>query len=199
MKTFTIIIALVMLLTGCAQLSQLRTQIADNGYYWIKPGQAHASGRAAALLYYADYVRNLNATDYAQEAEHVRLLYTSEKTDFRLLQYALALSVPGGDARKAQQMIEPLLKKNKSADTELDALAQLLDSDLAERRRLEAETRQAEAEAKRAEAEAKRAEASARRAEAGAKRAEELEKQLEAIKNIEKNMIEHGKSGGEKQ
>lgn len=191
MKTFTIIIALVMLLAGCAQLSQLRTQITDSSYYWIKPGQAQASGRAAALLYYADYVRNLSATDYAQEAEHARLLYAGEKTDFRLLQYALALSVPGGDARRAQQLIEPLLKGNKPADTELDALAQLLDSELAERRRLEAET-------KRAEAEAKRAEASARRAEAGVKRVDELEKQLEAIKNIEKKMIERGKGGAEK-
>lgn len=192
MKTFTIIIALVMLLAGCAQLSQLRTQITDNGYYWIKPGQAQASCSAAALLYYADYVRNLSATDYTQETEHARLLYTSEKTDFRLLQYALALSVPGGDARRAQQLIEPLLKGNKFAGTELGALAQLLDSELTERQHLEAETR-------RAEAEAKRAEASTRRAEAGAKRADELEKQLEAIKNIEKNMIGRGKSGGEKQ
>jgi hypothetical protein len=183
MKTNATIIAisLVLLQVGCAQF---RTQSANQDY-WIKPGQAQASSRVAALLYYADYVRNLGAAEYAQEAEHARSLYASEKTDFRLLQYALALSVSGGDARKAQQLIEPLLKVTGTTDAELAALAQLLNSDLAERRRLEADT--------------KRAAAGAKRAEAGAKRADELEKQVEAIKNIEKNLIGRGKNSGEKQ
>ncbi len=187
MKTNTTIIAisLVLLQAGCAQF---RTQSANQDY-WIKPGQAQASRGVVALLNYADYVRTISAAEYAQEVEHVRSLYASEKTDFRLLQYALALSVPGGDARKAQQLIEPLLKENKATDPELGALARFLDSDLTEDM----------AERQRLEAEIKRAAAGARRAEAGAKRADELEKQLEAIKKIERSLIEHGKSSGEKQ
>ena len=188
MKTFTIITALVMLLAGCAQVSQLRMRNADYSYYWIKPGQAPASGQVVALLYYADYVRNLGATEYAQETEHARQLYTQEKSDFRLLQYALALLLPEGDAHKAQQLIESLLQGTRTSDPELRALALLLDSDLEED----------QAERRRLEAEIKRAEANARRAEAGVRRADELEKKVEAIKNIEKNMIERGKSSGEK-
>ena len=183
MKTNTTIIAilLVLLQAGCAQF---RTQSANQDY-WIKPGQAQTSSRVAALLYYADYVRSLGAAEYAQEAEHARSLYADEKTDFRRLQYALALSVPGGDARKVQQLIDPLLKVTGTTDPELVALARLLDSDLAERRRLEADT--------------KRAAAGVKRAEAGARRADELEKQVEAIKNIEKNLIGRDKNSGEKQ
>lgn len=187
MKTNTTIIAisLVLLQAGCAQF---RTQSANQDY-WIKPGQAQASSRVVALLYYADYVRTLSAAEYAQEAEHVRSLYASEKTDFRLLQYALALSVPGGDAHKAQQLIKPLLKENQTTDPELGALARFLDSDLTEDL----------AERQRLEVEVKRAAAGARRAEAGARRAGELEKQVEAIKKIEKNLIERDKNSGEKQ
>lgn len=182
MKTRTIIAtALVLVLAGCAQF---RAQNADPGYYWIPPGQAPAGSGVVALLYYADHVRELGAAEYAQEVSHVRRLYNHEKSEFRLLQYAMALSVPGGDARKAQQLIEPLLKGNQNTKPELGALARLLNSELAERRRRETETRRAEDEAK--------------RAEAATKRGDELEKQLEAIKNIEKNMIERNRNAGVK-
>ena len=156
--------SLVLLLSGCAQL---RPQ--DD--YWIKPGQAHVSNRAVSLLYYADYLHGLNATDYAQEVEHARLLYGKEKSNFRLLQYALALSAPGGDTRKAQQLMETMRKESRASDPDLAALAQLIDLDLTERRRLEA---------------------GARRAESEARRADELEKKLEALKNIEKGLIQRG-------
>jgi hypothetical protein len=165
MKLHTITIGLVLfcLFAGCAQL---RTPTSD---YWIAPGQPHASSRAISLLYYAGYVRNLNSSDYSQEVERTRLLYAKDNTDFQLLQYVVALSIPGGDMHKAQQLLETRLNEDKFSDPELGALAQLLDADLTEWRRLEAGTR---------------------RAEAGARRADELEKKVEALKNIEKGLIQ---------
>ncbi|MFY9326614.1 MAG: hypothetical protein WAO76_01120 [Georgfuchsia sp.] len=197
MKTITTIIAFAMLLVGCSQFPQLpqlhphnSTQNIDHRYYWMKPGQANASSRVGALLYYADYAHNLGAAEYQKEVEHARLLYTQEKSDFRLLQYALALLViHNRDSIKVQQLIEPLLSGNVATDPELEALAQLLYTDLAEDM----------AERRRLEAEIKRAETEAKRAEAGAKRSDELEKQVEAIKNIEKSMIERDKNPGAKQ
>lgn len=165
-------VALLLLLTGC---SQMRTHA--EGDYWMKPGQARASSRTVALLYYADYVRNLNAADYAQETEHARLLSNTDKSDFRQLQYALALAAPGGETRKAQQIIDTLLKENKLPDPELGVLAQMINADLAERRRLAADSR---------------------KAEVGAKRADELEKKVEALKNIEKNLIQREQGTPEK-
>ena len=172
MKIFLTLTATAILLTGCAQM---RNQATTD--YWMKSGQLRASSRAVALLYYADYVRNLNATDYAQEAEHARALSVAEKTDFRQLQYALALSVPGGETRRAQQITDMLLKESKLPDPELAALAQMISSDLTERRRLEA---------------------GSRKAEVGAKRADELEKKVEALKNIEKTLIQREHSPVEK-
>ncbi len=140
-----------------------------SGEYWIKPGQVRPSGKAASLLYYADYVRRLAPAAYAQEVEQAQQLYAREKSDFRLVQYALALSAPGGDNRRAQQLLEPFARESSGQDPELRSLANLLSHELAQRRRLEQE---------------------ARRAEVGAKRADELEKKVEALKTIEKNLIQ---------
>jgi hypothetical protein len=171
LPAYAIAAIFVFISTGCAvpmrTVSQPPPSVPND--YWMRPDQPRASSKAVALLYYAGYVSTLADDAYAQEVEHARLLASAEKTDFRQLQYALALSVPGGETRKAQQIIDGLLKENKFADPELAALAQMVSASLAERRRLEA---------------------GSRKAEVGAKRADELEKQVEAIKNIEKNLIQ---------
>ena len=158
MNTKIITAVLVMLLAGCAQFGA-------RDDYWLKPAQSRPSGQAAALLLYTDYLRNLPASDYPQELDHVRLLAAKDKSFYRQLQYALTLSAPGGDARTAQQVIDGAIREQRSSDAELGALANLINADLAERRRLGA------------------------RMEAGAKRADDLEKKVEAVKNIEKSMI----------
>ena len=159
------------MLAGCAQLDAPKD-------YWIKPGRSAPSGRAIALLYYADYLRELSQADYAREVSRAQQLYASEKSDFRLLQYVLAISVPGTDPRRAQLTLEPLVRDSKGHDPELYALASMINNDLAERRRLELGTR---------------------RAEAGAKRADDLEKKVEALKSIEKNLIQRETGSEEKQ
>jgi hypothetical protein len=187
-------------LIGCAQLGPVDK-------YWIKPGQSPLSGPAATLLLYFEYVRNLSASDYALELDHIRQLAATDKSAYRSLQYALALSLPNGDPRKAQQVIDSLPKENTQLDPELVALSNLIAADLSERRRLEldgskraeAEAKRADTEAKRADTEAKRAEAEIKKAEAETKRADEFEKKLQALKNIEKNLIERKKVHGDKQ
>jgi hypothetical protein len=169
-KTLPIFLMLAML-AGCAQFNTP----AD---YWIKPGHSIPSGRAVALLYYADYLRELSQADYVREVNHAQQLYASEKSDFRLLQYVLAISIPGSDLHRAQLVLEPLVRDGKGHDPELYALASLINNDLAERRRLELGTR---------------------RAEAGAKRADDLEKKVEALKSIEKNLIQRDAGTEEKQ
>lgn len=159
MNTKILPVVSVLLLAACAQFGA-------RDDYWLPPTQSRPSGPAAALLLYADYLRNLPAPDYPQELDHVRLLAAKDRSFYRQLQYALALSAPGGDARTAQQVIDGAAREHRNSDAELGALAGLLSAELAERRRLEA------------------------RMEAGAKRADNLEKKVEAVKNIEKNMIQ---------
>ena len=159
--------ALAVLLAGCAQ-----HRTPDD--YWVTPGQARASGPAAALLLFADRLRGLGATEFTQELERVRLTYSSDKSDFHLLQYAFGLALPGGEPHKAQTLIDTYFKEARLHDPELLALAQLINADLAERRRLVAGNR---------------------RAGVDARRADELEKKVEALKNIEKNMTQRDGDG----
>lgn len=194
---------LLVVLGGCAQMGGQPLDYTDQ--YWLKPGQARPTGAPGSLLLYYEYARNLSPADYTQELERVRSGAEGGKSAYRTLQYALALSVPGGDTRKAQNVLDNMAKENNSAMPELIALASLLTNDLAERRRLEAEAKRFESDAKKAESESKRADAEAKkvevetkRAEAETKRADELQKKLEALKNIEKNIIQHKKLRGDK-
>lgn len=171
-------------LGACAPLASQPFGARD---YWVSAQQSTPSSRTASLLLYADYLRHLSAEAQTSEVNHAKELAAAESTSFRTLQYALALSLPGGDLKKAQQLADSAATDN---DTELAALAIFLSGQIGERRRLEADTRRADAEAKRADNEAKRADTEAKRADAEMKRADELEKKLEAVKNIERNLIE---------
>ena len=119
------------------------------------------------LVSLVDYTARLSAMPAAEqerERNALRLLQQRERTDVRTLQYALALSLPGGDARRAQALLEPLLASS-GHDAGLRALAQVVAADLAERRRLEGN------------------------AQAQARRADELEAKLNALKEIETHML----------
>lgn len=131
-----------------------------------RPEIVNPAGSADALLAYFDALRKLPSAELAKATEQARKRYASEKTDARLMQYALALAVPGADARHAQQLLEPLARGNTGHDRELRTLAVLVYVDLTERLRLEGSL------------------------QAQTKRAEELESQLDALKTIEKNMLQ---------
>lgn len=161
-----LILLCALLLAGCALLKPPRDA------YWLDPQGPRPASDAVSLLHYAAYARNLGGRQLAEEAERVRLAWTAEKTDFHLLQYAMALSVPAASAadhRRALQLIEPLTRPGNGRDGELRALASLMHAHLAEHRRLEDGST------------------------ANYRRAEELEKKLEALKDIEKSLLPRGK------
>ena len=187
----TLVICASLALAACAPMASHPFGARD---YWVDPAQPRPSSHAASLLLYADYLRHLSADEQARETDHARELAGGEQSGFRTLQYALALSLPGGDLKKAQQLSDSAMA---DSDTELAALATFLSSEVGERRRLETESKRADTEAKRADSEArradneaKRADTEAKRADAEMKRADELEKKLEAVKTIERNLIE---------
>jgi hypothetical protein len=162
--------ALLGLLTGCSLMPPSASD------YWIKPGMGRPSGEAVSLLHYHDYLRGLSAAELHKETEKQRQLQAMEKGDFRRVQYALALMAGSAvaDHRRASQLLEPLVKEVEGHDRELRALAILLHGELAERRRLE------EGAAKYREEQ---------------RRADELEKKLEALKAIEKNLLQRETGG----
>ena len=131
-----------------------------------RPEVLNPAGSADSLLAYFDVVRKLPPAELARVTEQARKRHVSQKSDARLMQYALALAVPGADTRHAQQLLEPMVRENAGHDRELRALAVLVYVDLTERLRLDGSL------------------------QAQTKRAEELEGQLEALKNIEKNMLQ---------
>lgn len=143
--------------------------------YWLDRQGPRPSSDAVSLLHYSLYVRKLGGKQLAEETERVRQAQADEKTDFRLLQYAMALSVPAAsaaDQRRALQLLDPLARGEDSRDNELRALASLMRAQLAEHRRLEEGNYSQQ------------------------RRADDLEKKLEALKDIEKNLLPHGKSPG---
>ena len=156
-------------LGGCALLKPPRQA------YWLDPQGPRPSSDAVSLLHYSLYVRNLGGKQLAEEAERVRHAHVAENTDFRLLQYAMALSAPGAsaaDQRRALQLIEPLTRSEDGRDSELRALASLMRAQLAEHRRMEDSSHSQQ------------------------RRAEELENKLEALKDIEKSLLPRGKAPG---
>lgn len=163
-------------LNSCALLKPPREA------YWLDPQGPRPGSDAVSLLHYAAYARNLGGKQLAEETERVRLAWTAEKTDFRLLQYVLALSVPAAspaDHRHALQLLDPLLRPGDGHDSELQALASLMRANLAEHRRLEDGSH-----------------SNAQKAREEQRRAEELEQKLEALKDIEKSLLPRGKPAG---
>ena len=175
----TLLCALLLLsgLSSCAPMK------APRNAYWHGPQAPHPSSDAVSLLHYAQFARKLGGKQLTEETERVRLNYAAEKSDFRLLQYALALSVPNAtaaDHRRALQLIDPLTQPGHGRDSELRALASLMHANLTEQRRLE-----------------DGGASQAQRAREEQRRAEDLEKKLEALKDIEKSLLRPDKGAGD--
>lgn len=132
--------------------------------YWIKSDESYVGmDEAVSLLHYANHVRNLNGTDRERETERQRLAFVRDKSDFRRLQYALALATAeaGANERKqAQQLLEPMLEGRHNSG--LTALATLLNAHLFSLGQ-------------------------------GQKRIDELEKKLDAVKDIERSLMRREK------
>jgi hypothetical protein len=157
---------------ACSNLGHLGSPEASRDDYWLKG--ASAASRADSLLLWFDYARRLSAAEWAREHEQLRLRSATDKSDFSRLRYAILLAVPNAPAReqaRASSLLESLTKDAASRDAGMRALAQLLVTDLAERRRL-----------------AEDLQSTAQRQKDDAARAADLEQKLEALKEIEKNL-----------
>lgn len=142
-----------LLLMSLAACSTLR----GDERYWIKPGASNASDEAVSLLYYGSYVRELSSAEREREVERQRMAFVRDKSDFRRIQYTLAVLSPhaaGAERRLALQLIEPVLDGQSHA-ANLVALASLIDAHLLSMRR-----------------------------------ADELEKKLDAVKDIERSLMQ---------
>jgi hypothetical protein len=144
--------------------------------YWLKAGAARPASRVESLLAYAEYVRGLSGAESAREHERLRQAVTAkDRSDFIRLQYAMLLfasAAPGRDLVRARQVLEPLTKE-EGTDAELRRLAvhlhgaagDLLD---AERHFRDEQRRTAEEQ----------------------RRTADLEQKLEALKSIERRIIQ---------
>lgn len=154
-----------LVLAGCASRGFSDSEMAS------RPALAQASSPTVALIYYFDYLRTLSPAELARESEHAHRRYVEEKSDFRLLQYVCTLAIPGGDTNRALQLLEPMTREGTDHARELRSLAVLLHTELSERRRLENAVQNQ------------------------ARRAEELGSKLEALKNIEMQMMQREPAG----
>jgi uncharacterized protein YPO0396 len=165
-------VLLLLLLSACAMTGRY-----GNGErYWIKADEASIGmDDAVSLLHYANYVRGLAATERDRETERQRIAYARDKSDFRRLQYAFALTAAdasASDRKLAQQVLEPLL--DGKHDSGMSALAALLNAHL-----------NAVAQAQQQGIQTG--------AQQGQRRIDELEKKLDAVKDIERTLLRREK------
>ena len=129
------------------------------------------------LLAQSESVRKMPAADAAKELEQARQAFARSKTDYNRLLYALLSLLPsagGPDDAKATALLEPLLK-DKSASNGLRQFAAFLYFQIAENRKMEERMREEQ------------------------KRAESLQEKLDALKEVEKNLLDREQSPPRKQ
>jgi chromosome segregation ATPase len=125
-----------------------------------------------ALLAYYDQVRRLSPTEQVKEQDAVRLAFNKDKSDLNRLKLAMLQALPNSAVRNdasAQALIDPLLKESDTRDAGLRAFAQLLNANLAERKKSDDRIRENQQEI------------------------EDLQKKLDALKSIEKSLIDRGR------
>jgi len=130
---------------------------------------------ADRLLVQSESVRRMQGPDAAKELEQARQAFNRAKTDYNRLQLALLSLLPntgGRDDVRAAALLEPMLKdtpKDKSASG-LRALAALLYNQIAEERKLDEKMKEEQ------------------------KRADSLQQKLDALKQVEKSLLDREQS-----
>lgn len=165
---FVLAIMLV-LITGCAGVNNAERQSTSQSV----SDASQPIRSVQALLIYFEQLRQLSAVDLTKEIERARKNYQRGKSVFYQLQYAMALSFPEGDARHAQQLLEPIVKDNLQVSRPVHALAVLLHTNIVERLRLEL-LNQSQANALQMQT----------------LRADEFKNKLDALREIERKMLQ---------
>jgi hypothetical protein len=93
---------------------------------------------AESLLRYYQHAKGLAGAELGREHDMARQAYARTRSDFTRMRLAMMLSLPGvpfGDEARALELLEPIAKNPYGR---LNGLAQLLISQLQERKRLDA-------------------------------------------------------------
>jgi hypothetical protein len=162
----------VLLAAGCALL---RPQPAETQKMREIVGDAVSAARASP-------------EEQKRRLAHAQQMYVAvpdEANRVRLAAYFATLPPPWRDELRAATLLEPLAGHEPRSP--VAELAGMLAATLAERQRLVRDLRAAE---QRAEAAEQRAQAAERREEAVTERANTLQKQVEALKSIERGILE---------
>lgn len=157
-------------LGGCAALKSLEP---GGSEYWVKPGSPRPANEVESLLTYFEYAKKLPGPDLNREHERIKQTFVNGRSDFTRLRYALLLTMPNStfrDEGRALALLEPLLKEGAAASPALRSFAYFLNAGITEHRRIEESANQKLREEQ--------------------KRSETLEQKLDAIKSIEKTIIE---------
>jgi hypothetical protein len=161
--------ALAALLAGCGALRG------------VEPGEAPPveearppAGDTERLLQYFGRLRRLPGAELAREHDAARADYGRARSDFNRVRYAMLLALPGAafaDEARALEVLEPVAK---NAAAPLHGLAYLLAAFVQEQRRLAGSVQ------------------SLRDSVQG------LQQKLDALRSLERSLIERGESGGRK-
>lgn len=142
----------------------------------VIPGLTRPISDVEALLDYYQRLTRLQGPELAKEYERARQSYARARSDYNRLQLALHGALPGAGPEEQVQslnLLEPLVKSNDQKNGDLRRLALLLHGLIQEHRRL-----------------AEGLNAASQKAKEEQKRAEDLQQKLDAIKSIEKTLIE---------
>jgi len=169
-----VLLAVVWLATGCAQI----------GF----PPEAAAPGTPAGVVAELRATLRANDADRRRTLAEARIAQRAKPDDpaprARLGLLLALLPAPLADPEQAEALLAPLAA---TPDGPWADLASIALAGIAERRRIEARVRQAETRAAEAERGSARAEERAQQAEA---RAVDAERKLEAMKAIERRVLE---------
>lgn len=137
--------------------------------------ESRAPGETDRLFIYFEEIQKLTAQERLQEYDLLKRTFAQEKSDFVRVQMAILLSVPDStfhDEERAQSMLDPLLK-DRASPSALRPIAYLISIMLEERKKLEEDRRDLE-----------------QLLDDEKRRNDALEQKLEALRLLEKNLIE---------
>lgn len=137
---------------------------------------AQRPSESAALLDYYSSLRTRNAAGQRQELDELRREFTASGAESARIKLAMVYLLPGAAVRnetQAAQLLDPYARGDTRGDSPFRGIAQLLLAHLDQSRRLEAG-----------------AQAQATKLKEEQKRSEELQRKLDALKDVERTMIQ---------
>ncbi len=104
---------------------------------WVQADVTPPVSETESLLLYYQHARKLAGAELGREHDMARQAFARARSDFNRVRYAMLLSLPGapfGDEARALELFDPV---SKNPNGRLSGLAQLMISQLQERKRLD--------------------------------------------------------------